>query len=80
MRNVLSVIKWSVCTAITPAGDIYSRTLVHARAHCTKDLGMARTILQILNALVQALRRGSILDRMKISTSKRRNPLSSKAE
>ena len=79
MQNVLSAIKWSVCITIKPAGDIYSRTLVHAPSLCTKELATASTIPRRSSASVQALLRSSILARTKISTSNCRSSLSSKA-
>ena len=69
MQNVLSAIKWSVCITIRPAGDIYSRTLAHAPARCTKGLVTASTIPQRSSASVLALLRSLILDRTKLSTS-----------
>ena len=79
MQNVLSAIKWSVCITIKPAGDIYSRTPVHAPSLCTKGLVTASTIPRRSSASVQAVLRSSILARTKISTSNCRSSLSSKA-
>jgi hypothetical protein len=66
MLNVLSAIKWSVCTTIGLVGDIYSRT----HEHYTKGLVTARTISRTPNVLVQALWLNLILTRLKIKLFK----------